>query len=172
MPHMNLTDERLNELDNPSLTEGERALLRCRAASEFIDRGQHDDAREALGELWRGIGERPNVKGLSVVTAAEVLSQAGALSGWLGASRQTAGAQAAAKDLVSESAELFQMLGQTSRAALARSDLALCYWREGSYDDARVLYVRAFDELADTEQRAKVLLRRLTVEYSARRYDD
>jgi tetratricopeptide (TPR) repeat protein len=35
-----------------------------------------------------------------------------------------------------------------------------------------LLYVRAFDELADIEQRAKVLLRRLTVEYSARRYDD
>jgi tetratricopeptide (TPR) repeat protein len=35
-----------------------------------------------------------------------------------------------------------------------------------------VLYVRAFDELADAEQRAKVLLRRLTVEYSAKRYDD
>jgi tetratricopeptide (TPR) repeat protein len=169
---MNLTDERLKELDDRSLAEDERVLLRCRVASELIHRGQHDDAREALGELWRGVGERPDVEGLGESMVAEVLLQVGALSGWLGASRQIQGAQEAAKDLVSESASLFEKLGQTSRAALARSDLALCYWREGAYSEARVLYVRAFDELDDTEQRAKVLLRRLTVEYSAKRYDD
>jgi tetratricopeptide (TPR) repeat protein len=169
---MNLTDERLNELDNPLLTEDERVLLRCRVASDLIQKGRHDSAREALGELWHGIGERPNVEGLDESTAAEALLQIGALSGWLGAIRQIQGAQRGAKDLISESAALFEKLGQTLRAALARSDLALCYWREGAYDEARVLYVRAFDDLEDTEQRAKVLLRRLTVEYSARRYDD
>ena len=169
---MNLTDERLRELDNPALAEHERALLRCRVAADFTHRGQHDAAREALGGLWRGVGERPNVEGLDKGTAAEVLLQVGALSGWIGASQQVQGAQGAAKDLISESAGLFEKLGQTDRAALARSDLALCYWREGAYDEARVLYVRAFDELADTEQRAKVLLRRLTVEYSAKRYGD
>ncbi len=169
---MNLTDERLKELDNTALTEDERALLRCRVASELTYKGQHDSAREALGELWRGIGERPDVEGLSEGAVAEALLQVGALSGWIGASRQVAGAQSAAKDLISESATLFETLGQTSRAALARSDLALCYWREGAYEEARILYVRAFDELEDTEQKAKVLLRRLTVEYSAKRYDD
>jgi tetratricopeptide (TPR) repeat protein len=169
---MNLTDERLRELDNPSLTEDERAVIRCYVVADLIHKGQHDSAREALGELWRGIGERPNVEGLRESTAAEVLLQVGALSGWLGAIRQIQGAQSAAKELISESAALFERLGQTSRVALARSDLALCYWREGAYDEARVLYVRAFDELEDTEQKAKVLLRRLTVEYSARRYDD
>jgi tetratricopeptide (TPR) repeat protein len=169
---MNLADERLKELDNLSLTENERALLRCRVASDFIHRGQHDAAREALGELWREIGERPNVEGLDKRTTAEMLLQVGALSGWLGASRQVQGAQAAAKDLISESATLFERVGETAWAALARSDLALCYWREGAYDEARLLYVQAFDELADAEQRAKVLLRRLTVEYSARKYGD
>lgn len=152
--------------------EDERALIRCRMSSDLTHRGQHDAAREALGELWRGIGERPNVGGFDESATAEVLLQVGALSGWMGASRQVAGAQASAKDLISESAALFERLGQTSRAALARSELALCYWREGAYDKARVLYVRAFDELDDTEQRAKVLLRRLTVEYRAKRYDD
>jgi tetratricopeptide (TPR) repeat protein len=141
-------------------------------AADFTHRGQHDAAREALGELWRGVGERPNVEGLDERTAAEVLLQVGALSGWIGASQQVQGAQGVAKDLISESASLFEKLGQTDRAALSRSDLALCYWREGAFDEARVLYVRAFDELADIEQRAKVLLRRLTVEYSAKRYGD
>jgi hypothetical protein len=84
---MNLTDERLKELYNPSLTTDERALIRCGVASDLIHRGQHDAACEAFGELWRGIGERPNVEGFDEGTAAEVLLQVGALSGWLGASR-------------------------------------------------------------------------------------
>jgi tetratricopeptide (TPR) repeat protein len=161
---MNLADERLRQLDNPLLTGGERVLIRCRVAADLTHRGQHEAARESLGELWRGLGERPNLEGLDESTAAEALLQVGALSGWIGASRQIQGAQEAAKDLISESAALFEKLGQTERAALARSDLALCYWRAGAYDDARLLYVRAFDELSDAEQRAKVLLRRLTVE--------
>src|SRR5687768_17607362 len=104
---MNLADERLKELDNPSLTPDDRALLRCHVASDLIHKGRYEDAREALGGLWRGIGERPNVEGLDEATAAEVLLQVGALSGWLGASGQVQGAQEAAKDLISESAALF-----------------------------------------------------------------
>lgn len=161
---MNLADERLKELDNPALTENERALLRCQVAADFIHRGQYETAGEALGELWRGIGRRPNVEGLDERATAEVLQQAGALSGWMGASRQVKGAQDAAKDLFSESAALFERLGETAKAAFARSDLALCYWREGAYDEARILLTRAFDELADAdaERRAIVLLRLVT----------
>ena len=81
---MTLADERLKELDNPSLSTDERALLRAQVAADLIHKGRYEDAREALGELWRGVGERPNVEGLQEKTAAEVLLQAGALSGWLG----------------------------------------------------------------------------------------
>jgi len=166
---MNLADKRLKELDNPSLTESERALLRCRVAAGFIHRGQYEAASEALSGLWRGIGQRPNVEGLDEGTTAEVLQQVGALSGWMGASQQVDGAQEAAKDLLSESAALFERLGDTAKAAFARSDLALCYWREGAYDEARVLLTRASDEIgdADPERRAIVILRLVTVECAA-----
>src|ERR1043165_4547237 len=83
-PHMTLADERLKELDNPSLSEDERALLRCRVAADLIHAGQYEQAREALGELWRRTGERPNVEGLGERAAAEVLLQAGVLSGLIG----------------------------------------------------------------------------------------
>jgi tetratricopeptide (TPR) repeat protein len=121
--------------------------------------------------LWRAIGQRPNVEGLDERTAAEVLHQAGALLGWIGASQQAQGAQDAAKDLLSESAALFERIGETAKAAFARSDLALCYWREGAYDEARILLTRASDELADAdaERRAIVLLRWVTVECAAGR---
>jgi tetratricopeptide (TPR) repeat protein len=169
---MTLADERRKELDNPSLTRDERAMLRCRVAGDLAHRGQYEAAREALGELWRGVGERPDVKGLGERTAAEVLLQAGVLSGWIGASRQTAGAQEAAKNLISESAARFESLGEIDRAAGARGDLALCYWREGAYDEARVLLTNAFEGAADAVWRAKLLTRLVTVEFSAGRLTD
>jgi tetratricopeptide (TPR) repeat protein len=169
---MTLTEQRLNELDNPSLTSDGRALLRCRLATQLIQEGQYEVAREALGELWRGTGERPALEGLAEKTAAEVLLQAGVLSGWIGAARQTQGAQEAAKDLISESAALFGSLGETERAAVARCRLALCYWREGAYDEARVLLADALERLSETVERAEAVVTLAIVECSAGRYGD
>jgi len=167
---MNLTDEHLRELDSPSLTADERALLRCRVAADFIHAGQYEQAREALGELWRGTGERPNVEGLAERTAAEVLLQAGVLSGWLGKQK---GAQDAAKDLISESAALFEKLGEAKRAAGARADLAICYWREGAYQEARAVLESAAALIEEnTELKAKTVLCFSVVESSAGRYGD
>ncbi|MBA3242757.1 MAG: hypothetical protein H0T60_16145 [Acidobacteria bacterium] len=170
---MTLADERLKELDNPSLTPTERVLLRCSVAADLIHAGQYEAAREALGELWQGIGERPNVEGLNERTAAEVLLQVGTLSSWIGASQQAKGAQETAKDLISESASLFESLGEFNRAAAARADLALCYWREGAYDEARVMLEEAAARIiGDVELKAKTVLRLVVVEASAGRYSD
>ncbi|MBA3242694.1 MAG: hypothetical protein H0T60_15825, partial [Acidobacteria bacterium] len=169
---MNLADARRKGLDNPSLSADENALLRCEAAADLIHTGQYEAASEALGELWRGIGERPSTEGLDARTAAEVLFQVGALSGWIGASRQVAGSQEVAKDLISESVTRLEKLGEADRAAEARSDLALCYWREGAYDEARVLLMDAFEGVTETICRARLLTRLSTVEFSAGRYHD
>lgn len=165
---MTLTDERLRELDNPSITTDGRALLRCQMAADLIHAGQYEAATEALSELWRGVGERPNVEGLEERAVAEVLLQVGALSGWIGASRQAAGSQEAAKDLISESTTLFEKLGESNRAVAARGDLALCYWRAGAFDEARVLLEEAWAGVKDdAELKAKTALRRAVVESSA-----
>lgn len=167
---MTLTDERLRGLDNPSLTADERALLRAQVAADLIHKGQYEAAREALGELWRGVGERPNVEGLGDRAAAEVLLQAGVLSGWLG---KVKGTQEAAKDLISESAALFERLGETNRAAAARADIALCYWREGAYSEARVMLEQAAALIKDDASlKAKTVLRFAVVETSAGRYSN
>src|ERR1043165_5623199 len=92
-PHVTLADERLKELDNPSLTTGDRVMLRCQIAADLFHKGQYEGAREALGELWRGVGEKPDVKNLPPVVAAEVLLQCGALTGLLGGARKASGAQ-------------------------------------------------------------------------------
>ena len=168
---MNLADERLKELDNPSLTSDDRALVRCRVAWDFIDKGKYEAAREALGDLWQGVGQRPSVETLGDRAAAEVLLLAGALSGWLGASNHVPGAQASAKDLISKSLPLFESLRETWQVAAAQSELALCYWRDDAYDEARVLLTAALGGLSDVVKLAKAVLRLTTVEFSDGRYN-
>src|SRR5215211_7846515 len=105
---MTLADERLKELDNPSLTNTERVLIRCRVAADLIHKGQYEAAREALGELWLGVGQRPPVSNLPPAVDAEVMLRCGTLTRLLGTARNIAGAQEQAKDMLSEAARKFR----------------------------------------------------------------
>src|SRR5256714_13348829 len=169
---MTLADERLKELDNPSLTTDERIRLRCHIAADLMHAGQYEAARDALGELWRGVGERPDVKKLPPVTAAEVLLQCGTLTGLLGHARNVAGAQEKAQDLLTEAARKFQSQGKYEKASEAQCELGACYWRLGAYNEARLMMSEALKPLTDTdvELKAKILIRRTLVEISENRY--
>ncbi|MDQ1560067.1 MAG: hypothetical protein QOD32_3127 [Pyrinomonadaceae bacterium] len=172
---MTLAETMLKQLENPALSRDERAQLQCQIAGDFEHRGQYKAARDALGELWQGIGERPALEGLSELTAAEVLLRVGSLSGYLGSVEQIEGAQEKAKDLISESITRFQALGDTTKVVVARSELGFCYRRVGAYDDARVVYQEALRELTDNrekELRAKILLRLVIVESLSGCYND
>jgi CheY-like chemotaxis protein/tetratricopeptide (TPR) repeat protein len=171
---MYLATELLRELDNPDLSVSERALLRCRLARHQERAGDYDAAAEALGELWRGVGARPMLKGLDDKTKASVLLRVGALTGWIGGAGQMEGSQEAAKDLISESLRTFAELGLRNKVGEARSDLALCYWREGAFDEARITLQEAlgeFDE-SNVEQRAVALIRSALVERTSNRLSE
>jgi tetratricopeptide (TPR) repeat protein len=169
---MNLTESKLKQLNNPDLTPDQRTLLRCQMAAEFTHAGHYEAAREALGHLWQGIGQRPEMKGLSILTTAEVLLQCGVLSGWLGSVRQTPDAQEKAKDLLSEALRVFQSEGLPTKASEAQYELGLCYFRLGAYDDARVILEEAFNHLGEegAELKAMISIRRASVEIWAGRY--
>jgi transcriptional regulator with PAS, ATPase and Fis domain len=171
---MTLAETMLRQLDNPKLSRDERALLRCQLAEELENRGQYEAARNALSELWRGIGNRPAIEGFSERTAAELLLRAGTLSGWLGSAGQITDAQAVAKDLITESITIFESLGETSKVTAARSDMSLCYWREGAFDEGRSLLEDVVSHLDenDVEVRARTLLRRILIEVSTGRLND
>lgn len=173
---MTLAELLLRQLDDQTLSHDERVLIRCEIAADFEHRGQYDAARDALGELWRGVGQRPTLEGLTERTAAEVLLRAGALTGWLASIAQDEEGQRAAKDLITESITRFEALGEPARAAAAQSDLGFIYWREGAFDEARVVYEQALRRIpssaAGAELLAKISIRRTMVEFSTGRYND
>ena len=150
----------------------EDALLRCGRSKSHLEAGDYERAREAMGGLWRRAGERPAVEGLGARAAAEVLVQAGRLTSAIGGARRVAGAQEAAKNLFSEGADLFEQLGDAKKVAEARAELGLCYWREGAFEEARVILRSAREALtsADGDLTAATLVRLSVVEFSARRF--
>ncbi|HEY0545423.1 MAG TPA: helix-turn-helix domain-containing protein [Pyrinomonadaceae bacterium] len=171
---MNLTDSRLKELENPALTHNERVLLHCRLASEFIHIGQYEVAREALSDLWQGVGIRPAVEKLKPLTAAEVLLQCGVLSGWLGSIQHLSGSQEKAKDLIFEALRRFKAQNQQSKVSEAQYEMSRCYFRLGAYDDARVFLDKALSGLeeTDTDLKAKIFIRHSIIEIWTGRYHD
>lgn len=167
---MSLRASLLRQLDNPALSPDGRAELRCQAARELEEAGDYEAAREAMGELWPRY-ERPNVEGLEPSTAAEVLLRAGTLTGWIGSCNQIRDAQEAAKNLITEAARIFEAVNYPKKILEARTELAYCYWREGSYDEARIILKDVLAQLtADSELKAKAVLRLAIVEWGAGRH--
>lgn len=171
---MEVAAELLRQLDDPTLSPDARALLRCQAAAALIHAGQYEAARDALGDMWQGVGRQPSVEGLKRPTAAEVLLQCGVLTGWLGGARNIRGSQDAAKDLITQSLRAFESLRLPSKVAEAQYELGICYWRTGEFDEGRVVLAEAARTVGDrdAELKAKILIRSALVETWAGRYHD
>ncbi len=171
---MDLQTSLLQQIECPTLSRDERAQLCCEIAKKLGESGDYEAARGAMGQLWRRIGERPQCDGLGQRAAAEVLLRAGVLSGWIGSASQIEGAQEFAKDLITESAAIFDELKLTEKVAEARVDLAICYWREGAFDEARIVLREVLTLLADrnSEQKLRALLNGAMIEKMATRYSD
>jgi tetratricopeptide (TPR) repeat protein len=147
-----------------SVNEETRELLAT--AKELEAAGRVEEARTLLSGYWQRIGERPRLTGLDELNQAELLLRVGTLSGWIGSAKQIPGAQEIAKDLLSESASIFERLGQTEKVAEAGVDLGICYWRSGALDEARITFDDAIQRLGnlESEQRLRAILNKGIVE--------
>ncbi|PYS67083.1 MAG: hypothetical protein DMF69_24160 [Acidobacteria bacterium] len=157
--------------DQTDFGVAENVIPLCELAKGFEEAGEFEQAAETLKPFWKNLGERPSTDGLATEAKAELLLRSGALTGWLGSGKQLSGAQELAKDLISESATLFTGLGLNEKVAEARVDLAICYWREGALDEARVTLRHVLDSLGDqkSEQWLRAVLNIAIVEKVATR---
>jgi tetratricopeptide (TPR) repeat protein len=147
---------------------------RCEIAMKFEEAGRYEAAAEALGPFWAGRVEHPNVSSLTKFEGAAVLLRVGVLLGHFGSSRQWSGSQEVAKELIVQSAEMFENLQLESQSVDAKIELANCYWREGAFDEARVILASVDKELEkfDVNLRIKVSLTASIIETSARRTNE
>jgi tetratricopeptide (TPR) repeat protein len=155
------------------LSANDEAVRRCEAALEQHDKGDYEGAQEFMRPLWRGVGERPETKGLHPSVAAEVFLCVGILTGWIGSQNQVKGAQETAKNLITDSISYFESERDLKKVAAASVELAFCYWRDGELNEARIMLREALQKLT-TEgiTRARALLKLVTIENSAARHTD
>ena len=150
------------------------ALSCCSMARALNNAGDYEAARDALGALWKEIGQRPSLYGLDNLTAAEVLLRVGVLTGHIGRAQQSTGSQEIARNLIGESTVLFELAGETAKMAEAAIELSRCYWREGAFNAARVTVRKALDQIPDENRslRGVALLLSATIEISANQLKD
>jgi tetratricopeptide (TPR) repeat protein len=161
------------KLQTSHLTANEEALVRCQAALELKDRGDYEGARNAMGALWVPIGEQPKMSQLHSSVAAEVLLAVGILTRCVGSKNEIKEAQGIAKNLISQSLTLYQSIGDIKKVAIARTELAYCYWREGALNEARVMFREALQKLTtEGNSRANAVLGLAVVEWTASRNSD
>jgi tetratricopeptide (TPR) repeat protein len=149
----------------------DEALLRCKTALEQKDKGDYTGAQETMRPLWKCIGEPPKTAGLEPSTAAEVLLCTGILTSWIGSKNQIPDAQELAKNLITQSMTCFEARRDVAKIAVAQSEIAYCYYREGSVNEARSWLHEALDKLKfESAAKARALLKLTTVECSAGRF--
>lgn len=172
---MNLTAQLTTQKqESQSLNPVERARRSCDLSKQFEKSGEYEMAYEALSEFWTDRSGPPRVEGLDEATSAELMLRAGALASRLGSADQTEGSQETAKDFITRSIQIFEKLGDNQKVAEAQADLALCYWREGSYDEARIHLANALRRLGtdSSDLRAIILIRSGIVEGWSRKLNE
>ena len=168
---MTLRASLLRELDNQNLSVNSRAELCCDIARDFENRGEYEEARKALRDYWRRIGEQPKLDGLEPSVAAEVLLRAGVLTGYVGSKNQIADAQESAKDLITQSHSIFEARKIKKKIAEAQTELALIYWRTGENNEARDCLNDALALLSiEGDLKAKAVIRLAVVEFRLARH--
>jgi tetratricopeptide (TPR) repeat protein len=146
------------------------ALDRCQKALELRDRGDFDGALDVMQPLWKGLGQRPDTAGLHPAIVPDVLLCVGVLTGWIGSRNEIKEADGWARDLITEAITFYESLGDLKKVAEARTELAYCYWREGSFDEARIMFTEALQKLTtEGKTRANALLGLSVVEWSSSR---
>lgn len=166
---MNITSPKS---ETSHLAPNEQAVRKCQTALELRDKSDYRSAREVMHPLWERVGEHPETKGLQVEVRAEVLFTVGILTSWIGSKEGIESAQETAKNLIGESISLYQALGDITKVAAARAEIAYCYFREGALDEARIMLTEALQLLtAKGNTRARALLKLVIVEWSDSRYN-
>jgi len=161
------------KLDTSHLTANQEAELRCRTALEQKERGEYDGPLEVMFPLWKGIGHRPDTKGLSDAVSAEVFLTAGILTRWIGNRSEIKEADGYARDLITESITLYEAIGDSRKVAEARTELGFCYWRVGAHDEARILFNEAIKRLTvGGNARANAFIGLSFVAWSESRYNE
>ena len=159
------------KLNTSNLSANNEALFKCKTALEQKDRGDYEGAQRTMRPYWSCMGETPDTSGLERSVSAEVSLCIGILTGWIGSKNQVSEAQEIAKNLITQSMIYFDSSRDVTKVAVAQTEIAYCYWREGALNEARSWLSNALENLTfEGAARARALLKLSTVEWTSGRF--
>lgn len=159
------------KLSTARLNANDEALSKCKTALEQKDKGDYAGALKTMRPLWKHVGERPKITGLDPIVAAEVLLCVGILTSWIGSKNQLGDSQELAKNLITQSLTHFESSKDVTKVAVAQSEIAYCYYREGTLNEARSWLHEALKKLTfEGAAKARAVLKLSTVEWTAGRF--
>jgi len=155
------------------LTPTEKVQVYCAIAREQIDVGNYEAAARILRPWW-SYGHWPPLNELNQRTFADLLLTAGEIAGFVASTKQLPRGQRHAEELLNGSVALFEQLGSRRRAAEARIELGLCYYRQGLFDIGRTTLTQVLGVLSDSdwELRSLGLIRLASLERHAGKLKD
>ena len=171
----NTLDDRVGGLLNKptqffssTLSPDEEVQVYCTITREQTEVGNYEAGCLILRKWWTP-SDWPKIEGLSSYSAADLLFTTGSLVGCLSSTGRIPKGQKHAEDLLSGSIGIFEHLGAKRRAAEARIELALSYYRQGMFDLTRSTLLRVLNELQslDSELRSLTLIRLSVLERHA-----
>jgi tetratricopeptide (TPR) repeat protein len=166
---MNIVENNIDYANYTATELNTMAKICCQKARRFEDAGSYATAESVMQPFWNGVGTRPHTDRLEEEVKAEVLLRCGVITGWIGNNKSIPHSQEWAKDLISEGYFIFEGLEQAEKSAEAQVELATCYWREGSFDEARVFLSTTiesikYDDAISDDIKALAYLRRAVIE--------
>ena len=171
--HLALPASFLSDAETQNASVESSAERACELAKQLENKGLYEAARRALDARWPHSAERPQLTQLAPEIAGELLLRAGVITGALAGRTQLQGAQEAAKNLISESLSVFQSLNNHQKIEEVQVELALCYWRTGEVNEARVLLEETLSRLkGDSDVRCRAIVRLAIVEYEESRLNE
>src|ERR1043165_6592585 len=149
-----------NPIPEEGLTQSEQALRSCVIARAKLEIGDYEGGCAVLSGWW-SVGKWPNLTGLSLVAAGELLLTAGSLTDAVARTKRVSGGQRLAEALISGAIALFEHLSQTRMALEARLELGCCYYHQGLFSLAHSNLSACLEGLTheDVELRAVGLIR-------------
>src|ERR1700752_425817 len=150
------TEDFPNQIASAELTTSEQIQVYCAVVREQIDAGNYEAACQILRPWWV-FGNWPLVDGLSQQSCADLLFTAGELAGCVASTKQVPQGQKHGEELLNGSIALFEQLVSGRRAAEARTELALCYYRQGLFDLSRSALIQVLNRLSHQNDDLKSL---------------
>lgn len=132
---------------------------------EILTRARHhelcrqiNEGFECLKPVWEDVSSRPRLAGYSPPVQGEILLRCGALLSYYSFHQQVKELNETARDWLTEAANIFKKISNKEKIGETELETGISYWREGAFEEAKVCFASAAENLTNPFSSARIKL--------------